>query len=92
VNIGDSEIDEIFRIFRLLGTPDEEAWPGVTTLPDYKPTFPSWHAKELSNHVENLTPDAEEILSVRLADFENGKLMMSDQKCAVSGHTGYADV
>ncbi|KAJ5122758.1 hypothetical protein N7526_009695 [Penicillium atrosanguineum] len=36
---GDSEIDEIFKIFRLLGTPDEESWPGVTTLPDYKSTF-----------------------------------------------------
>ncbi|KAJ6059900.1 hypothetical protein N7499_003114 [Penicillium canescens] len=24
---GDSEIDEIFKIFRVLGTPDEELWP-----------------------------------------------------------------
>ncbi|KAF7157845.1 hypothetical protein CNMCM5623_002279 [Aspergillus felis] len=39
---GDSEIDQIFKIFRLLGTPDEEIWPGVTSFPDYKPTFPRW--------------------------------------------------
>ncbi|KAJ6160942.1 hypothetical protein N7470_004338 [Penicillium chermesinum] len=26
---GDSEIDEIFKIFRILGTPDEETWPGL---------------------------------------------------------------
>ncbi|EAW24903.1 cyclin-dependent kinase [Aspergillus fischeri NRRL 181] len=39
---GDSEIDQIFKIFRLLGTPDEEIWPGVTALPDYKPSFPKW--------------------------------------------------
>ncbi|KUM61436.1 hypothetical protein ACN42_g5683 [Penicillium freii] len=39
---GDSEIEEIFTIFRLLGTPDEESWPGVTALPDYKGTFPKW--------------------------------------------------
>ncbi|KAK4868065.1 hypothetical protein LT330_007263 [Penicillium expansum] len=38
----DSEIEEIFMIFRLLGTPDEESWPGVTALPDYKSTFPQW--------------------------------------------------
>ena len=25
-----------------LGTPDEDVWSGVTTLPDYKPTFPKW--------------------------------------------------
>ncbi|KAJ5836272.1 hypothetical protein N7447_002298 [Penicillium robsamsonii] len=39
---GDSEIDQIFQIFRLLGTPDEENWPGVTAYPDYKATFPKW--------------------------------------------------
>jgi len=39
---GDSEIDELFKIFRTLGTPNEELWPGVSKLPDYKPTFPNW--------------------------------------------------
>ena len=39
---GDSEIDEIFRIFRTLGTPTETTWPGVSDLPDYKPMFPQW--------------------------------------------------
>ncbi|KAI9887697.1 MAG: Cyclin-dependent kinase catalytic subunit [Watsoniomyces obsoletus] len=39
---GDSEIDEIFKIFKLLGTPDEAAWPGVTSFPDFKPSFPKW--------------------------------------------------
>ncbi|KIV99351.1 cyclin-dependent kinase 1 [Verruconis gallopava] len=39
---GDSEIDEIFKIFRILGTPTEDEWPGVTTFPDFKPSFPKW--------------------------------------------------
>lgn len=39
---GDSEIDQLFRIFRILSTPTESAWPGVSQLPDYKPTFPKW--------------------------------------------------
>lgn len=30
---GDSEIDELFKIFRHLGTPTDESWPGVTKLP-----------------------------------------------------------
>ncbi|GAA6023648.1 hypothetical protein JCM11491_006185 [Sporobolomyces phaffii] len=64
---GDSEIDEIFRIFRLLGTPDEDVWPGVTTLPDYKPTFPNWHPKELADHVTGSTPDSVELLVGMLA-------------------------
>lgn len=39
---GDSEIDEIFKIFRILGTPTEVDWPGVTSFPDFKPSFPKW--------------------------------------------------
>ena len=27
---GDSEIDQLFRIFRQLGTPSEASWPGVS--------------------------------------------------------------
>lgn len=26
---------------RTLGTPSEDIWPGVTSLPDYKSSFPS---------------------------------------------------
>lgn len=29
---GDSEEDQIYRIFRILGTPTEEVWPGVTSV------------------------------------------------------------
>jgi serine/threonine protein kinase len=42
---GDSEIDELYRIFRTLGTPTENAWPGVTELPDYRSFFPQWPKK-----------------------------------------------
>ncbi|CAE7068631.1 unnamed protein product [Rhizoctonia solani] len=51
---GDSEIDQIFKIFRLLGTPNEEVWPGVSQLPDYKETFPQWSAMELSQTVRGI--------------------------------------
>ncbi|KRY93852.1 Cyclin-dependent kinase 5, partial [Trichinella pseudospiralis] len=33
---GSDTDDQLKRIFRLLGTPDERTWPGVTYLPDYK--------------------------------------------------------
>ena len=42
---GDSEIDEIFKIFRILGTPNEQDWPGVTSFPDFKESFPKWERK-----------------------------------------------
>ncbi|CAE7876235.1 nimX [Symbiodinium microadriaticum] len=46
---GDSEIDTIFRIFQKLGTPTEEVWPGLTKLPDFKPSFPRWPAQPWSS-------------------------------------------
>ncbi|KAJ4432163.1 Cyclin-dependent kinase 2, partial [Periplaneta americana] len=51
---GDSEIDQLFRIFRTLGTPDEDVWPGVSSLPDYKSMFPRWEAQDMSEVVPML--------------------------------------
>lgn len=28
-----------------MGTPNEDTWPGVTSLPDYKSAFPKWPPK-----------------------------------------------
>ena len=39
---GDSEIDQLFKIFRVLGTPTSEVWPDVEKLEDYKHEFPSF--------------------------------------------------
>ncbi|EEY68005.1 cell division protein kinase, putative [Phytophthora infestans T30-4] len=44
---GDSEIDQLYRIFRSFGTPNEATWPGVTKLRDYAPTFPKWKKKNM---------------------------------------------
>ncbi|KAL0914795.1 hypothetical protein M5K25_015176 [Dendrobium thyrsiflorum] len=44
----DSEIDEQFKDFqvRILGSPNEDTWPGVSTLPDYKSAFPKYSPKD----------------------------------------------
>lgn len=44
---GDSEIDQLYRIFRTLSTPDETNWPGVTQLPDFKTKFPRWEGTNM---------------------------------------------
>ncbi|KAL5114605.1 Cyclin-dependent kinase catalytic subunit [Pleosporales sp. CAS-2024a] len=51
---GDSEIDEIFKIFRILGTPSEQDWPGVTSFPDFKPSFPKWSRTDIASIVTRL--------------------------------------
>jgi len=63
---GDSEIDQIFKIFRVLGTPNEDSWPGIRQLPDYKPTFPQWAAQDLSRHVPVLDEDGLDLLKLML--------------------------
>lgn len=42
---GDSEIDQLYRIFQYMGTPTESVWPGCTLLPDFKSIFPKWEAR-----------------------------------------------
>ncbi|KAJ1547992.1 Cyclin-dependent kinase catalytic subunit [Cladochytrium tenue] len=64
---GDSEIDEIFRIFRLLGTPTEESWPGVAELPDYNPDFPKWVRQSLVAAVPTLNGHGINLLESLLA-------------------------
>jgi cyclin-dependent kinase len=34
--MGDSEIDQIFKIFKILGTPHENNWPDALKLQDFK--------------------------------------------------------
>ena len=59
---GDSEIDQVtykfrissersqlYKIFQLLGTPNENEWSGYTTLPDYQACFPKWTKKNMAS-------------------------------------------
>ncbi|XP_027652477.2 cyclin-dependent kinase 7 isoform X5 [Falco peregrinus] len=45
---GDSDLDQLTRIFETLGTPTEEQWPGMTNLPDYV-TFKSFPGMPLQH-------------------------------------------
>lgn len=67
---GDSEIDTIFKIFQKLGTPTEAMWPGVSELPDFKPSFPRWPPRGW-NHIRNTAaqvgPDGIDLLEKLMA-------------------------
>ncbi|KAG8423843.1 Cyclin-dependent kinase catalytic subunit [Metarhizium acridum] len=71
---GDSEIDEIFKIFRTLGTPDEEVWPGVTSYPDFKSSFPKWRRDYRQPLCQNLDQKGLELLEMMLVYDPAGRI------------------
>ncbi|KAG2482593.1 hypothetical protein HYH03_018477 [Edaphochlamys debaryana] len=60
---GDSEIDQLYKIFQLLGTPDESMWAGCSALPDYKDTFPKWRPQALATAVPTLSREGLDLLA-----------------------------
>ncbi len=48
---------------RLLGTPNEEVWPGVSKLMNWH-EYPQWSAQNLSTAVPNLDKDGLDLLAV----------------------------
>ena len=46
--MGDSEIDQIFKIFKVLGTPHEQNWPDALKLTDMKASFPKFRGMPIS--------------------------------------------
>ncbi|XP_072954809.1 cyclin-dependent kinase B1-1 [Typha angustifolia] len=62
---GDSELQQLLNIFRLLGTPTEEQWPGVTSLRDWH-EYPQWKPQSLARAVPTLEPEGIDLLSKML--------------------------
>ncbi|OCL07700.1 cell division control protein 2 [Glonium stellatum] len=71
---GDSEIDEIFKIFRILGTPTEQEWPGVTSFPDFKASFPKWNRTDVATVVQSLDDQGLDLLDALLVYDPAGRI------------------
>ena len=64
---GDSEIDQLYKIFRTLGTPTRDDWKGVHHLPDYKDTFPNWRRRPLNRVMPRLDDDGIALMAKMVA-------------------------
>ncbi|XP_010517166.1 PREDICTED: cyclin-dependent kinase B1-2-like isoform X2 [Camelina sativa] len=62
---GDSEFQQLLHIFRFLGTPTEQQWPGVMALRDWH-VYPKWESQDLSRAVPSLSPEGIDLLTQML--------------------------
>jgi cyclin-dependent kinase len=63
---GTSASDQLLRIFKILGTPNEKSWSSIVELPDYKADFPVYPAQKLTTLIPNLDEDGHDLLAKML--------------------------
>ena len=51
---GETDLDQLAKIFMAMGTPTEEVWPGVKKLPDYVEfkSYPGTPLKVLNHSID----------------------------------------
>ena len=60
---GENDIEQLCCVLRVLGTPNEKIWPGMSLLPDYnKITFPENPPIPLEKIVPDASIDAVDLL------------------------------
>jgi len=75
---GDSEIDQLFRIFRTLGTPTESTWKGVSKLPEYQSTFPQHPSQPFTKVIPQLDNVGLDLLE-RMLQYDPAKRISAKQ-------------
>nr|CAB3483461.1 unnamed protein product [Digitaria exilis] len=68
---GDSELQQILHIFKLLGTPNEQVWPGVGKLPNWH-EYPQWKPTKLCTLVPGLDDIGYDLLG-KMLEYEPAK-------------------
>ena len=72
--IGVDTWDSISTSTRLLGTPTDQDWPGVTSFPDFKPSFPKWSRDPSRALVNNLDDNGLDLLDAMLVYDPAGRI------------------
>lgn len=54
---GTTNEDQLLKIFRLMGTPSERSWPGITKFPEYKANWPNMATQEWGSIIKEIKDD-----------------------------------
>uniref|UniRef100_A0A4X2MCI5 cyclin-dependent kinase n=1 Tax=Vombatus ursinus TaxID=29139 RepID=A0A4X2MCI5_VOMUR len=76
---GSTVEDELHLIFRLLGTPSQETWPGVSSNDEFKNyNFPKYKPQPLINHAPRLDSEGIELIT-RFLQYESKKRISAEE-------------
>ncbi|KAM8965847.1 cyclin-dependent kinase 16 isoform 8-T8 [Sarcophilus harrisii] len=75
---GSTVEEQLHFIFRILGTPTEETWPGISSNEEFKNyDYPKYRAEALLSHAPRLDTDGADLLG-RLLQFEGRNRISAD--------------
>ncbi|CAJ1348526.1 unnamed protein product [Effrenium voratum] len=60
---GDTDANQLQKIFKILGTPTAELWPSITELPDWKPDFTMFDPQPWGNITPSLDAEGMDLMS-----------------------------
>ena len=63
---GEYEIEQLFKIFHVLGTPNKDIWPDVESLPNYSKEFPKFKPLKFENYFIGLDKNGIDLLKQML--------------------------
>uniref|UniRef100_A0ACB8FNN7 Cyclin-dependent kinase 17 n=2 Tax=Sphaerodactylus townsendi TaxID=933632 RepID=A0ACB8FNN7_9SAUR len=76
---GSTVEDELHLIFRLLGTPSQETWPGITSSDEFRNyNFPKYKPQPLINHAPRLDSEGIEII-IKFLQYESKKRISAEE-------------
>uniref|UniRef100_A0A673Y7W2 cyclin-dependent kinase n=1 Tax=Salmo trutta TaxID=8032 RepID=A0A673Y7W2_SALTR len=76
---GSTVEDELHLIFRLLGTPSEDSWPGISGVDEFKSyNFPKYKPQPFINHAPRLDTEGIELV-LSFLKYESKKRISADE-------------
>ncbi|KAI4251251.1 MAG: hypothetical protein LQ352_004962 [Teloschistes flavicans] len=85
---GTTNEDQLQKIFRLMGTPSERSWPGITAFPEYKPGWHVYATQDLRMILPTVDPAALDLLGRCLQLRPEMRISAQDSL----GHTWFRDL